>query len=90
MEAHVYKSQKRADTYVFVADRDGAARLPESLQARLAPFAFVMTLQLDAGRKLAQAQASEVMAQLAERGWYLQMPPSHAADPLAGDWGTDA
>ena len=90
MEAHVYKSQKRADTYVFVAERDGIARLPAPLQARLSPFAFVMTLQIDPDRRLAQAHAPEVMAQLADRGWYLQLPPSPAADPLAGDWGTDA
>ena len=90
MEAHVYKSQKRADTYVFVADRDGISRLPEGLQARLSPFAFVMTLQIDPDLKLAQAHAPEVMTQLADRGWYLQLPPSQAADPLAGDWGTDA
>ncbi|KAF1012995.1 MAG: Protein YcgL [Stenotrophomonas maltophilia] len=37
---------------------------------------FVMELTLDDNRRLAQADPVRVRAELAERGYYLQVPPS--------------
>ncbi|WP_076586519.1 YcgL domain-containing protein [Solilutibacter tolerans] len=90
MLAYVYKSQKRADTYVFLADRDDFARLPESLRTQLGALTFVMELELTPDRKLARENAAEVMQNLGARGFHLQFPPSTAVDPLSEDWGTDA
>lgn len=90
MLAHVYKSARRPDTFVYLAARDDFARLPESLRAGLAPFTFVLALELAPERKLARASAVEVMENLSARGFHLQMPPSVAADPMLDDWGTDA
>ena len=90
MLAYVYKSQKRADTYVFLADRDDFARLPESLRTQLGALTFVMELELTPDRKLARETAAEVMQNLGARGFHLQFPPSTAVDPLSEDWGTDA
>lgn len=55
MQAFVYKSLKKADTYVYLAAREDFARLPDALRARLAPFAFVLELALtpDAGSRVA-------------------------------------
>ena len=90
MLAYVYKSQTRADTYVFLADRDDFARLPESLRTQLGALTFVMELELTPDRKLARENAAEVMQNLGARGFHLQFPPSTAVDPLSEDWGTDA
>jgi uncharacterized protein YcgL (UPF0745 family) len=90
MRAYVYKSLQRADTYVFLAARDDFARLPEPLRTRLGALAFVLETDLSPERKLAREDAATVMGNLAARGFHLQFPPSAAADPLAGDWGTDA
>ena len=90
MLAYVYKSQKRADTYVFLADRDDFARLPESLRTQLGALTFVMELELTPDRNLARENAAEVMQNLGARGFHLQFPPSTAVDPLSEDWGTDA
>ncbi len=90
MHAYVYKSLKRADTYVYLAARDDFARLPEPLRTRLGGLAFVLDLALSPDRKLAREDAATVMENLASRGFHLQFPPSAAADPMAEDWGTDA
>jgi uncharacterized protein YcgL (UPF0745 family) len=90
MRAYVYKSLQRADTYVFLAARDDFARLPEPLRTRLGALAFVLETDLSPERKLAREDAATVMGNLAARGFHLQFPPSATADPLAGDWGTDA
>ncbi len=90
MHAYVYKSLKRADTYVYLAARDDFARLPEPLRTRLGPLSFVLDVALSPERKLAREDAVAVMENLAARGFHLQFPPSAAADPMAEDWGTDA
>ena len=90
MLAHVYKSPKRADTYVYLAARDDFGRIPEPLRARLGRLQFVLDVDLVPGRKLAREDAAVVRENLVARGFHLQFPPSAADDPLTGDWGTDA
>ena len=90
MLAHVYKSPKRADTYVYLAARDDFGRIPESLRMQLGPLQFVLEVDLAPGRRLATEDADVVRENLVVRGFHLQFPPSAAGDPLTDDWGTDA
>lgn len=89
MLAHVYKSLKKADTYLYLAARDDFARLPEPLRTQLGALQFVLEVDLAPGRKLAQADPEVVRGNLAARGFHLQFPPT-MADPMSEDWGTDA
>lgn len=90
MHAYVYKSQRRADTYVYLAARDDFERLPPALRERLGALVFVLDVALVPGRRLARVDPEEVRAALAARGYFLQLPPDSAADPMQEDWGTDA
>ena len=90
MLAHVYKSPKRADTYVYLAARGDFGRIPESLRMQLGPLQFVLEVDLSPGRRLATEDPDVVRGNLVERGFHLQFPPSAAGDPLTDDWGTDA
>jgi uncharacterized protein YcgL (UPF0745 family) len=75
----IYKSPRKADTYVYVPKADAFDALPQALAHALGPLVFVMELELTPGRRLARADASQVIAALAQEGFYLQLPP---ADPL--------
>jgi len=90
MQAHVYKSLKKADTYVYLAARDDFTRLPEPLRTQLGPLQFVLEVALDPGRKLAREDVEVVRGNLALRGFHLQFPPTSELDPMTDDWGTDA
>lgn len=90
MHAYVYKSQRRADTYVYLAARDDFTRLPEPLRTQLGTLSYVLDVALTPERKLAQEDSAQVRENLATRGFHLQFPPSAAADPMIEDWGTDA
>ncbi len=90
MLAYVYKSLRKADTYVYLAARDDFDRLPGPLRSSLGQLAFVLEVALAPGRRLARENPEEVRRNLAERGFHLQFPPSTASDPLTEDWGTDA
>ena len=54
MHAYVYKSLRKADTYVYLAIRDDFESLPEPLRGQLGPLQFVLDVALTPGRKLAR------------------------------------
>ena len=89
MLAFVYKSLKKADTYLYLATREDFGCLPEPLRTQLGPLRFVLDVDLAPGRKLAQQDPEVVRTNLAMRGFHLQFPPT-MADPMTEDWGTDA
>lgn len=90
MQAFVYKSLKKADAYVYLAGREDFERLPDPVRAELGELRFVLEVALVPGRRLAREDADVVRANLASRGFHLQMPPREGFDPMSGDWGTDA
>ncbi len=89
MHAYVYKSLKKADTYVYLAARDAFARLPEPLVDQLGALQFVLDVELTPQRKLARADTHVVRENLAAHGFHIQFPPT-LADPMSEEWGTDA
>lgn len=75
MQAFVYKSQRKQDAYVYLARRDDFSVLPEAVAASLGHCTFVLEVALTPERRLAQVDAAQVRANLAERGFHLQLPP---------------
>ncbi|WP_456976344.1 YcgL domain-containing protein [Luteimonas sp. A277] len=90
MHAYVYKSLRKADTYVYLARRDDFECLPAPLRERLGKLHFVLHVELTPERKLASQDPEQVRSNLVARGFHLQVPPSTADDPMTEDWGTDA
>lgn len=78
MRCYVYKSRRRAETYLFLAQRDDFARLPEELRGMLGEVDFAFDFDLTPGRKLARGDGDAVRAQLADRGYHIQFPPPEA------------
>ena len=75
MQCFVYASLRKADSYLWLLERDGFDALPESLAVVLGELRFVMEVQLDAQRKLPVEDTMQVLAHLHEQGWHLQLPP---------------
>ncbi|WP_372016768.1 YcgL domain-containing protein [Pseudoxanthomonas sp. 10H] len=75
MQAYVYKSRRKADTYVFLAARDDFARVPGPVRAQLGELAFVLEVALTPERRLAQSDPDVVRANLAAQGFHVQFPP---------------
>ncbi|MDG1165446.1 MAG: YcgL domain-containing protein [Porticoccaceae bacterium] len=72
----IYKGNKKEEMYLYVAKPEGLDRVPETLIASFGELAPVTTLVLTESRKLARADIHKVMAELQEKGFYLQMPPA--------------
>ena len=82
----VFRSPRREGMYLFVAREEGLARVPEPLLQAFGSPESALVLQLHTGRRLARADAGEVLAAIGEQGFYLQMPPTpDAAAAVAGE-----
>jgi len=74
----VYRSPKKEGMYLFVPKQDPFAKVPEQLLQTFGEPGHVLDLELTPERKLARANARDVLNGLAENGYYLQMPPHEA------------
>lgn len=71
----VYKSSKKDEMYLYVPKADGLRRVPAALLQMFGAPAHVMDIPLKPGRELARVDAARLREELAEKGFYLQMPP---------------
>lgn len=76
MKCAIYKGIKKDDTYLFVEHKDDFSRVSESLLRVLGPLNMVMQLDLTTDTRLARVNANDVIKQLHDNGFYLQLPPS--------------
>jgi hypothetical protein len=76
MRCHVYKSLRKADTYVYLRDAEDFASLPQALRAALGKLHPVLSLDLANTRRLARADIDIVRERLAAQGYYVQLPPT--------------
>ena len=62
MQAYVYKSLRKPDTYVYLRKRDDFAVMPDPVRLPLGELAFVLEVALTPERRLAQADAAVAQA----------------------------
>lgn len=75
MHCFVYSSQRKPDTYLWLAVRDEFGVVPESLSMLLGDLRFVLEVQLDEQRRLPHEDSRVVLEHLRAQGWHLQLPP---------------
>ena len=83
MHVSVYKGRKRPDTYIFLPVKDDFSVLSDELRRAMGELVHVMDLVLTPERRLARADARNVMRGLLQRGCYIQLPPQDETLPLA-------
>ncbi|WP_320825039.1 YcgL domain-containing protein [Reinekea sp.] len=71
----IYRSSRDAGAYLYVAKKTRFEDLPDGLKKIFGRPIVVTDMLLTADKKLARADAGKVLAQIAEQGFYLQMPP---------------
>ncbi|RUO41316.1 hypothetical protein CWE22_03820 [Pseudidiomarina aestuarii] len=71
----VFRSAKRADTYLYLPHSADFSDLPEPLRQHFGQPIQVMTFALTDQRKLAQISVAALREHLTDPGYYLQIPP---------------
>lgn len=78
MKCFVYKSIKKADSYIYLNEKDNFEKLPEQLLMLFGKPEFTLEFDLTVDRKLALADAQQVLQSLDNQGYYLQMPSKNS------------
>ena len=71
----IYKSPRKSEMYLYVDKNEGLQRIPELLLDKFGKPVLVTHMMLSEEKRLARADVKQVMAQIEEKGFYLQMPP---------------
>ena len=71
----VYRSPRKADSYLYITQEDDFSSVPPQLLEMFGAPKLVLKVELTPARRLAQADVNEVISALQERGYYLQLPP---------------
>lgn len=72
----VFKSSRKDEMYLYVDKRRGLEDVPDALLEPFGKPVPVFTLLLTADKPLARASAVDVLAAIADQGYYFQMPPA--------------
>jgi len=71
----IYKSAKKAQTYLFVKTRDDFSSVPDALMTMFGTPTLVTLTNLATKKKLAFADLDKVKINLNGEGYYLQLSP---------------
>lgn len=83
MDCYVYKGDNKENHYLYLPQEFSKDQLPEnfpqSLLTLLGELSLVVKFDLTDNRKLPQADSQQVKSDIAEHGFYLQMPKEDMA-----------
>jgi uncharacterized protein YcgL (UPF0745 family) len=82
MKCTVFRSSQKDFTYIYLLAGHDFDDLPDTLKEVFGQPEFVMNLKLTPERKLAYADVKQVMQNLSEEGYHLQLPPKEDATGL--------
>lgn len=77
MHCYVYKGERKEDHYLYLSDEivaDQSPDIPDALLTLLGELSLVIKFDLSADRALPQADANQVIQDITDQGYYLQMP----------------
>ena len=76
----IYRSERKAETYLYLAEGLAFEDLPDSLRQAFGAPGFVMRLEVGPGTRLARVDCSEVLRALEADGYFLQLPPTRPVE----------
>ena len=85
MNCWIYRSPKKDEMYLYLAKEDDFDVVPEELLKRFGTPTQIMELELTPERKLAREDVEKVKANLTDKGFHLQMPPTLVPDLYHGN-----
>lgn len=73
MFCYIYRSSRKFDTYLYLSTKDDFSEIPEELLTVFGEPEFSFSFNLKAERKLAKEDTAEVLKNLEEQGYHLQL-----------------
>ena len=73
MLCHIYRSNRKFDTYLYLAEKDDFSVVPEDLLRVFGPPEFSFSFDLTQERLLAREDSGEVLDNLTSQRYHLQL-----------------
>lgn len=73
LTCHIYRSTRKMDTYLYLAEKDDFSVLPAELLQAFGEPEFSFSLEISAERRLAKEDPQQVLQNLHTQGYHLQM-----------------
>jgi len=71
----IYRSERKAETYLYVLDTLDLDELPAELRSQFGQATLVMRLDIGPQTKLSRVDSADVVRGLERDGYFLQLPP---------------
>ncbi|MDC0598821.1 YcgL domain-containing protein [Gammaproteobacteria bacterium] len=72
----IYRSSRETELYLYIDKNIGLDKVPEDLLTRMGNMSEVMTLLITPEKKLARVKSVQVLEDIKEKGYFLQLPPT--------------
>ncbi|MDH3759652.1 MAG: YcgL domain-containing protein [Gammaproteobacteria bacterium] len=82
MLCHIYRSNQKLDTYLYLIDKDDFSVIPQELLRVFGQPEFSFSFDLTEGRKLAKEDTAEVIENLEAQGYHLQLQDDELIEEL--------
>ena len=82
MLCHIYRSNRKLDTYLYLSEKDDFSSVPDELLKVFGPPEFSFSFDLTAARELAREDAVEVLDNLASQGYHLQLQNDESIEEM--------
>ncbi len=73
MLCHIYRSERKPDTYLYLSSRDDFSAVPDDLMRVFGTPEYSFSFDLTSDKKLAKEGAMAVLANLRAQGYHLQL-----------------
>lgn len=80
--SYIYRCSARQDMYIFLAEKDNFDCIPDELKKSMGLLSFAFELDIDKERKLAKEKPEQVLENLKQTGFHLQMPSETSVEEL--------
>jgi uncharacterized protein YcgL (UPF0745 family) len=82
MKCYIYRCSRKPDIYIYLAEEDDFSKVPKDIYNSLGIIEFAMELELSADRKLAKEDSEQVMKNLKENSFHLQLADETPVEEL--------
>ncbi len=72
---YIYRSKRKDELYLFLAKEDDFECVPEEIRKNLGHMEKAMELDITPTSELARSDAEQVIKNLKEHGFHIQLPP---------------
>lgn len=73
MKAYIYRSSRKPDIYIYLAEEDDFSKVPKDIYNSLGIVELIMELDIKKGMKIAKENPETILENLNEHGFHIQL-----------------